>query len=120
MDDLDDDDKLDLTALDPARDALRWERTLRATVDRAVAVRRVPPLVRELAAMRRPALLCAAAAALLVWSATLVAPRPGRTGGAAGGAGTDETGTLLDWAQSNEAPSASDILETLGGGHGQR
>jgi hypothetical protein len=115
----DDNERLDLSALDPARDGARWERRIRETVTRALAARQPRPaaLLGALFAWRRPALALAAACAALVWGASLVGgqrtpppaavtrPAPAR----------DAAGVLSRWADGEEQLGTDELLAVLGG-----
>src|SRR4051812_16458548 len=92
-----DDDKLDFSSLDPARDRERWQRRVDDVVARAQASRQSGRWARELSALARPALALAAAAALLVWSATWLAP--GRR--SASGTRVDPAERLMEWSTSD-------------------
>lgn len=104
-----DPDRIDFSALDPARDPRRWERLVQATLARARPPA-VPPLLMALAA-RRGTLALLAAAALLTWI-------PVWSGGRATAAveSVDPTLQLADWAGRGSIPEASVVSETLGTG----
>jgi hypothetical protein len=111
------DEKLDLSSLDPARDREAWQRRVDDVIARGVAARRERSLGAQLLALARPAVLLAAAVVLLVWSASWLAPR------AAVGtrrATLDPTARLVEWSTSAEPAATSEILATLGGDHGAR
>ena len=68
-----DDDRIDLSPLDPSRDQLRWERMVRAVAARGRASRSLPEAVlRDLVRLARPVLAVAAALALVAWLPSLV------------------------------------------------
>ena len=94
-------DPIDLSSLDPTRDAARFDATVARVATRAIELRRL-----RRAVVRRGfvALAVAMAAALLLW---FTAPRRDAPRAASG---TD----MLDWATRDV--SASDVLE-LGGPH---
>jgi len=105
-----DDERLDLTALDPTRDPMSFERRVRATVAAAMA-RRKRTTTTEALRWWRPALALAASLALAAWLPVLL------------GGGTDEPATvtrtdpaldLLTLARADASPSAADILTTFG------
>ena len=107
----DDDDKLDLSALDPTRDALRFERMVRSLSAKAVEQRsqQADPLS---FAVRwwRPALALAACLALLAWVPSLW----GASGSSGQATTSDPSTTLLSWASGEGPTSAADVLATLG------
>lgn len=94
-----DPDRVDLTSLDPARSAPRWDAAIASVVARGLARRR-RLLRRGLAAM----IVAAAAGALLWFSAPpREAPQPARA-------------SVLDWAVRDVGPE--DVLD-LGGSYAQ-
>lgn len=114
------DRKIDLGALDPSRDAARWERRVRAVASRgADAARRRRPgwLALQLAAWARPALACAAALALVVWIPAIVrhAPPAAAAPSASTASAAAAPERLLAWAATDETATASALLLTLGG-----
>lgn len=122
---MDEDDRIDLSALDPARnDEARWHAKADAIAARAVSARRrradASPIAMQLVAWARPALALAAGIALAVWAAALT------TGGGAPGTGPESTTARLEpayalsqWALSDELPPTEDVLQVLGGDHGE-
>jgi hypothetical protein len=72
-----DDDPIDFSPLDPARDARRWRQLSDEVVAHAVAALR-PSLTLQLVAWLRPAMAGAAAVAVVVWAGSLLADRPAR------------------------------------------
>lgn len=89
---------IDLSALDPRRDAGRWDHAVARVAERGLALRRL-----RRAVLRRgvTALCVATAAALVLW--LMVPGRDGRGGAFDRGAGADR-GDLLDWAVRDVAP----------------
>ncbi len=107
-----DEQKIDLTVLDPSRDPERWERLVQSVVSRASAARRRTLTVgRQLVAWARPALAIAAGLALLSWAGRLASPEPEA---AVARARDDPASVLVRWASSDERPPAARILEVLG------
>jgi len=105
------DDKLDLSALDPALDQERWERRIGQVVARAVVARRWS-VGGQLRSWARPALGLAAAAAVFSWLGLIVrwqeaAPLSSQS--------EEAISVLSRWAASDEQPSASSMLRVLGG-----
>jgi hypothetical protein len=110
MDD-DDDDRVDLSALDPERDPARWEaRILAAAASARAAARRRTSLSRTLAGYGIPAFALAAAAALAIW---LLAPRRGAP--AMPREHSSESDGLVGWALRGD-PDGAGLLSSLGGG----
>ncbi len=106
------DPKLNLSPLDPATDAVRWERLVRSVAARGAegAARRRPGgLVIQLAAWIRPAFAMAAAVALVTWAPTWLdrARRVSPTQPA-----NDRAARLRSWA-SGEQPGTA-LFEVLG------
>lgn len=123
-----DDDRIDLSALDPKADALRFERMVRAVAAAArppaLAAPAVHPLVRDLAGRGRAALAAAALLAVASWlphlagggsSADPAAPAARTAPSAA--AGTDPATQLAAWASSGSIPADADVAAILGGPH---
>ena len=96
-------DRIDLSVLDPSRNASRWNAAVGNVAARALELRRL-----RRAVMRRGmiALVMSAAAALVVW---MLAPRREASPPAVQSQRVD----MLDWAQRQ-----GDVLE-LGGGYAQ-
>jgi hypothetical protein len=107
----DDDDRIDLSVLDPSRDEVRWARTIASLAQQAAAAR-APGLTQGILAWARPVLLAAAATALLVWGAALLVDRRAPTPAPVT---PDPAVALLDYASSEELPATPDLLATLGG-----
>jgi hypothetical protein len=110
---MNDSNKVDLSALDPASDAARWENLIQSVMRRGpeAALRQGPTLTTQLVAWARPTLGVAAAAALLSWvgvatrGAPLERPMPEEE---------PAVSVLARWAAQDEQPSALSILEVLG------
>lgn len=105
--------KLDLTPLDPSRDAAAWERRIRAVAARAAAgaARRRPgEFTLQLAAWARPGLALAAAAAIAVWVPAWLRP----AGGAPASGPASVSARLAAWAASDDDAAASALLLALG------
>lgn len=102
--------KLDLSALDPTRDALRFERMVRSVAAKAAEERARKADPWSLAVrFWRPALALAAGLALLAWVPSLVG-----SGATADQAATDPGTTLLSWASGEGPASAADVLAAFG------
>jgi hypothetical protein len=109
-----DDHRLDLSALDPARDAGRWRAVLDGTlarVDGVLLQRRQDPLA-LIAGWRRP-LLAAAAAVLAVLVPVEVALER-REARAEAVRGLVSASTA--WAQEGRTPSGAELLRAMGTG----
>lgn len=109
----DDEDKIDLTALDPMRDSEHWNRLVVSITDRArTRVRAKRSVTGQLAAWARPTLAVAAALCLIVWLGAL---------SQRDSAGEDAVELLSHWANGAELPATSNILEAFNGaGDGSR
>lgn len=107
-----DPDRVDLSSLDPSRDALRWERLVRGVAAKATARRR-PSLAEALLAWSRPALAAAALIAALAWLPALWrrAPEP---------AGPDQVAVLTDLAVRGGSAGAAEWFLGLGGDDGNQ
>jgi hypothetical protein len=107
------DERIDLSSLDPSRDEARWNRRIELIAARAAAAgRRRLTVAQQLRTWMRPALAIAASVALVSWLGAL-ASRPSEP--TAITATEDPASTLARWAMSDERPSTSSILEVLGG-----
>ena len=102
-----DDEKLDLSALDPTRDELRFQRMARSLAARALELRQQADPFSVAVHFWRPALALAASLALLAWAPSLLSSKAqSRT--------TDPGATLLSWAQGAGPSSAADVLDIFG------
>lgn len=109
-----DDERIDLSPLDPSRDAARWDQMIESVATRASAGRQRPsPVAVQVVAWAPAALLLAAAAALVVW----LAPTGDSARAPSSGAQQPAALALARWASTGELPETSDLLETLGGEH---
>jgi len=104
-----DDDSIDFSSLDPARDNLRWERMVRATTARAVAARRTSSVADQLRAWMRPALAAAALVAVSMWGAVIARGHTVRS------EKTDSTALLIEWGRTGQMPSGANTWTLLGG-----
>lgn len=105
-----DDDPVDLSALDPARDPARWNALVAGVAARA-ATRRRASLARAVTGYGIPAFALAAAAALAIW---LFAPARGAPAIAA--ETYSESDVLAGWALRGD-PDGAGLLSSLGGSH---
>jgi len=109
-----DDDRIDFSALDPKRDAVRFKRM----VDTIVAGARSPVsaarfLVHELVSWGRAAVAISALLALTAWLPTLV--RNGSNWGQSPfSAVNDPVELVSSWARVGKVPSEVDPIEALG------
>src|SRR5512140_747229 len=108
-----DDDPVDLSALDPARDPVRWNALVAGVAARAAraATRRRASLARALTGYGIPAFALAAAAALAIW---LLAPARGEPPITA--ETYSESDGLAGWALRGD-PDGAGLLSSLGGSH---
>jgi hypothetical protein len=106
----DDDDRLDLSPLDPARDPRRWESLVARTTARALAGRAAPPptLRAELARYSVPLV----AAALLVCASALALAQRTSTSSASDGLSAD---AFSEWANQGDIPAGVDLVTSLPG-----
>jgi len=112
-----DDQKIDLSALDPTRDQLRFERMVRGVASQAAA-RPVRPgedddrLGASALAIQwwKPSLALAACLALAAWAPQLFLS----TGATETSASADPGATLLTWTTQAARPSAAEVLQSLG------
>lgn len=111
-----DDDKLDLSALDPTRDALRFERMVRAVAAKAAQQRRPADPFGEVLRWWRPALALAASLALVLWAPSLLGASSTSTSTAqsAAAANSDPGTTLLAWASGEGPSTAGEVLAAFG------
>jgi hypothetical protein len=121
-------EKIDLSPLDPSADAARWERLVGSITEagaRAIAARLRPhPILVQLAAWWRPVVAASAVAVGCAWLPPLVTPAPSslRTSSTTELAQTASSPTpaLMEWAMREKAPSTAELLETFGGSpHGR-
>jgi hypothetical protein len=107
-----DDEKIDLSALDPSYDPARWTQLVEAATERALA-RRLATLTvsRQLSAWAQPTLALAAALSLMVWAGALL-------GLGARSDTRDPVEQLSQWAVNNQVPSTTNVFETFGVAHG--
>jgi hypothetical protein len=110
-------DRIDLSSLDPARDVERWERVIDSIASRAwEARRRRRGVADQLLAWTRPTLALAAGVALAIWAGALLG---GQHSGTVAATEEDAAFALAGWAGGGETPSTSRILQVLGDGHGK-
>ena len=104
-----DDERLDLSPLDPTRDAARFEAIVRSIAARAGA-RPMRDAASILLTWWRPALALAASLALSAWGPTLLRARSA----AGGSSSTDPAAAVLEWARAGAPSSAAEVLDSLG------
>ncbi len=103
-----DDERLDLSPLDPTRDGARFEAIVRSVAARVVA-RPMRDASSILLAWWRPALALAASLALVAWGPallTLGAP-------ASNSLSSDPAAAILEWARAGAPSSAAEVLDSL-------
>ncbi len=104
-----DDRRIDLSPLDPGRDPERFERMVRAVLDRADAP--APhPWASALVARGRVAVALAAVLAALAWIPALSA----RRNAAPAANGSDTVATVAAWADAGTIPEGVDVFRVLG------
>ncbi len=104
-----DEGRIDLSSLDPGRDPERFERMVRAVLERADAPAS-HPFASALVARGRVAVVAAALLAALAWVPALAA----RRGAAPAPAGSDAVATVAAWAQAGTIPDGVDVYRVLG------
>lgn len=107
-----DDRRVDLSALDPARDPGRWRAVMDATlsrVDGVLAARARPDPLALIAGWRRPLLALAAAAVLLLVPVELALERREDRREALRGLVSVSTA----WAQEGRAPTGAELLRAI-------
>jgi hypothetical protein len=104
---------VDLSALDPGRNQLRWERTIQELAAKAHAehTRRSSVEV-QLLRWARPVLAVAAALCLIVWTAGYLV---GNRRVTARTSAESPALTLASWAARDRIPDSSELFGTLGG-----
>jgi hypothetical protein len=103
----DEQDRIDLTLLDPSRDRAHWNALVDSITRRALLKQRARSSVTgQLAAWARPTLAVAAALCLLVWASALTWQRR---------ANQDAVDLMSSWASSSELPGTSNILDAFEG-----
>jgi len=108
-----DDDRIDFSALDPKRDAIRFKRMVETTLAgiRSSALG-VPRVVHQLVVWGRTAVAAAAALALAAWVLALF--EDGRSPSASTLRGSDPVELISQWAKTGGVPSEADPLDALG------
>jgi hypothetical protein len=104
-----DDDRLDLSPLDPTRDAARFEAIVRSVAARAAA-RPMRDASSILLAWWRPALALAASLALVPWGPSLLTARTPTSESLS----SDPAAAILEWARAGAPSSAAEVLDSLG------
>lgn len=104
-----DDERMDLSPLDPGRDPERLERMVRSVLARADAAR-PPSYAAALVARGRIALLVAGLIAVLAWVPAL----SGRGSAVPDAPGIDAVATVAGWAEAGAIPSGADVYRVLG------
>ncbi len=104
-----DDEPIDFSALDPARDQMRWEAQIKRVARLASARRATRPSVAALIVRWwKVSLYASAAAVTAVWVGTLVQPQQMRAV-----AQNDPVATMAVWARSGAVPSTGEIIALL-------
>jgi hypothetical protein len=107
------DERIDLSSVDPSRDAQRWDQLVESVASRAWSARQRRFTVGyQLSAWARPGLAIAAAVALTIWAGALTGT--GRDTQAAQNQ-QEPAFALSEWAANDEVPDTSKILTVLGG-----
>jgi hypothetical protein len=112
------DERIDLSVLDPSQDPQRWDRIIQSVTARAMEARRRRLTISyQLWTWSRPALAIAATVALAIWAGALASAR---NHSATVRENQEPAFVLAEWAVSSEPPSTSVILQVLGEHHGTK
>ena len=109
-----DPDRIDLSPLDPSRDARRWEEMVARVAARGMESRRPRrPVLAQLAGWWRPALALVAAAAAAAWLPALLSPssRPDTVEVATA---SDPVLSVAAWSVAGSSPGAARMIASLG------
>jgi hypothetical protein len=109
------DDRIDLSALDPGRNRGRWEARVNEVAARARALPQRRTVSHQLRAWARPVLAIAASLAIVSWAGALVRDRTPDANAPA-----DPALELSRIAAEGETPPTGTILQLLGDGDGKR
>jgi hypothetical protein len=104
-----DDDRMDLSSLDPGRDPERFDRMVRSVLARAEASG-PHALAAALVARGRVAVLVAGLLAALAWIPAVA----GRRNTVPDPSPTDAVATVAGWAEAGGIPSGADVYHVLG------
>jgi hypothetical protein len=107
-----DERRIDLSALDPGRDPVRYERMVRSVLERA-AEPPPHPFATALVSRGRLAVAAAVALATAAWIPAFAVRREA-TGTPAAAAGADPVATVAAWAEAGEIPAGADPYRVLG------
>jgi len=108
------DERIDLSPLDPSLDRPRWERLIDAIARQALLDRRPSVTVSaQLVAWLRPALAMAAGVAGVVWLAAAVDRPPVQSSGI----GEDPALATAQWVMNGDPRSPWDLLNMMGADH---
>jgi hypothetical protein len=105
------DEKIDLSALDPARDTHHWNRLVESVVTRALANRQQPLTIGFQMLMWSRPILAIAAALALVFGLRELLPHERLAHSRA----VAPAFILANWAANDERPDTTKILQVLGG-----
>jgi hypothetical protein len=116
-----DPDRIDLSSLDPSRDARRWEEVVRQVAARGATARRPRPTVpAQLAGWWRPALALVAAAAAAAWLPVLLSSPSPAPGAEEVVAVSDPVLSTAAWTVADQSPGAARIIASLGATNADR
>jgi hypothetical protein len=111
-------DKLDLSPLDPSRDGERWERLVQSVASRALRAHRARLTVTgQMLAWARPVLALAAAVSLVSWGGALAVSGRSTQGSQPQ---VEPTQQLASWALNDQLPDTATILTVMGESNVQR
>jgi hypothetical protein len=109
------DQRIDFSSLDPARNAKRWESRIEHIANRAAEnCRGKLTVMGQLIVWTRPMLAIAASIALVGWISLLT------FGEQSSSVKLDPTTAITTWAARDELPSTETVISTLGGSIDQK
>jgi hypothetical protein len=115
-----DPDRIDLSSLDPSREARRWEELVARVAARGMEARRPRRPVRaQLAGWWRPALALVAVAAAAAWLPVLLAPAS-RSRAAEVAPVRDPVLSAAAWSVAGSSPGAARMIASLGDSNADR
>ena len=112
-----DEEKIDLSPLDPSRNEQRWNRSADSIATRAWKAAKRVSFRRQLIAWARPAIAFAIVIAVMSVTGAYFFGHKNITQGVEN---MEPAMALVSWAAGDPAPSAAAILEVLGGNHGAK
>jgi len=116
-----DPDRIDLSSLDPSRDARRWEEVVRQVAARGATARRPRRTVpAQLAGWWRPALALVAAVAAAAWLPVLLSPASRVPAAGEVVAVSDPVLSAAAWTVAGQSPGTAQIIASMGATNADR